>query len=460
MFNGYCGTTNSGTSCLADNSGGLPLHAEDVVSWEAAQTACTKQCEWCPRCRVISFSLKWRDCSWFTSCDLGKLKYEVQGFRTVIVSNASIDNTTEAEDMGPPAPLVPPFEATMHTAAQSRNKRVAVCMGGWLGLRIPRKGQNIVDRVLRVLSSEVFVAGTVRVRSQETNASMRSRALAALDTIEAMRPYFARVHVRTMPSIAELRNDITASGNLALLAEMSSASGQRAWLGGAAKTDKRTFLPMVTSPVFGNPAGNTLQELHYQDRCMRMVKDHEGEMRRGVLYEWVMFTRLEFTWLANHPPLSLLDHRYMWIPTGEDNGGINDRHWIAHRHDADVIFGRWPALLSPEHLRGILYDVGYRNDANCSSCTGFVSSEIFMGMVVTAHKIPVARFPAVAMLQCCRANYGGRAASSRAHCFAKKCNDILYPPVLKASHVAACTAHSSLSSDACSRVQVDHVTAT
>ena len=34
---------------------------------------------------------------------------------------------------------------------------------------------------------------------------------------------------------------------------------------------------MVTSPVFGNPAGNTLQELHYQSRCIGMVAAHEAE---------------------------------------------------------------------------------------------------------------------------------------------------------------------------------------
>lgn len=59
-------------------------------------------------------------------------------------------------------------------------------------------------------------------------------------------------------------------------------------------------------------------------------------MRGGMAYERVMFTRLEFEWLYNHPPLSLLDPRYMWVPTGEDNTGINDRHWLVNRKDAAV----------------------------------------------------------------------------------------------------------------------------
>ena len=84
--------------------------------------------------------------------------------------------------------------------------------------------------------------------------------------------------------------------------------------------DTRTWTtPLLTSPVFGNPDGNTLQELHYQHRCMRMIRDHETSVRRGVKYERIMFTRLEFVWLYDHPPLSMLDGRYAWIPTGEDN---------------------------------------------------------------------------------------------------------------------------------------------
>ena len=46
--------------------------------------------------------------------------------------------------------------------------------------------------------------------------------------------------------------------------------------------DKRKWLPLATSPVIGNPKGNTLQELHYQSRCIDMVAAHEAEERRGV----------------------------------------------------------------------------------------------------------------------------------------------------------------------------------
>ena len=57
-----------------------------------------------------------------------------------------------------------------------------------------------------------------------------------------------------------------------------------------------------------------------------------------------MFTRLEFEWLADHPPLSLLDPSYLWMPSGEDNEGVNDRHWLASRADAERVFRRFRRL--------------------------------------------------------------------------------------------------------------------
>lgn len=59
----------------------------------------------------------------------------------------------------------------------------------------------------------------------------------------------------------------------------------------------------------------------------------------------MLFTRLEFEWLAPHPPLHLLDSALVWLPTGEDNGGLNDRHWLASRAHAEVVFRRWDMLL-------------------------------------------------------------------------------------------------------------------
>jgi hypothetical protein len=50
-------------------------------------------------------------------------------------------------------------------------------------------------------------------------------------------------------------------------------------------------------------------------------------------YDRFVITRSDFVWLCPHPPLSILDGSAIWVPNGEDYGGINDRHLVASRDD-------------------------------------------------------------------------------------------------------------------------------
>ena len=289
---------------------------------------------------------------------------------------------------------------------------VALCIGGLLELTIPQRGQSVADHVLSVLQPDVFVAGTLKGRPGP------KRVARALEEIGALRP-FARVSVIRMPTVAVLREALQASGHWEEFLRTASGKGSGQVPGMSA--DKRKWLPLTTSPVIGNPKGNTLQELHYQSRCIDMVGAHETEARRGAKYERVMFTRLEFEWLHDHPPLHLLDPSYLWVPTGEDNEGVNDRHWVANRRDAEHVFRRWDTLLDGEEYR-----------AHFGSGPLFVSSEIFMGRTVRRHKLQTARFPSVAMLQCCAINYLDERARavdniSELQCFARRCFEVPCP---------------------------------
>ena len=230
----------------------------------------------------------------------------------------------------PPAPPLPPSPPPPPPPLA----RVAVCVGGWLELSIPRRAQSVRDHVLSVLPAEAFVAGTLR--GNVTDA----RVAAALDGIGTLRP-FARASVIPMPTPAQLRTELEASTHFREYEIQASkgGSGRFNWVD-PAFNDPRRWIPIMMSPVLGNPHGNTLQELHYQSRCLDLIGAHEAGERRGVAYERVMFTRLEFEWLADHPPLAMLHPAYLWLPTGEDNEGVNDRHWIANRKDAEKVFRR------------------------------------------------------------------------------------------------------------------------
>jgi hypothetical protein len=52
-------------------------------------------------------------------------------------------------------------------------------------------------------------------------------------------------------------------------------------------------------------------------------------------YDRFIITRSDFFWLCPHPPLSVLDQDAIWVPDGEDYGGVNDRHLVASRSDVE-----------------------------------------------------------------------------------------------------------------------------
>jgi hypothetical protein len=60
-----------------------------------------------------------------------------------------------------------------------------------------------------------------------------------------------------------------------------------------------------------------------------------GLRRDEVLdrYDRFVITRSDFVWLSPHPPLSILDGSAVWLPDGENYGGLNDRHVVASRAD-------------------------------------------------------------------------------------------------------------------------------
>lgn len=49
---------------------------------------------------------------------------------------------------------------------------------------------------------------------------------------------------------------------------------------------------------------------------------------QGIEYERYIITRSDLLWTLRHPPLEKLNPRNIWIPTGEDNYGYNDRHAV------------------------------------------------------------------------------------------------------------------------------------
>ena len=68
--------------CRNGSKGSWELPPAATTSLAAAAEACAARCALCARCRAVSVSPKWADCSWFWQCDPSRLRRNPSGFRT------------------------------------------------------------------------------------------------------------------------------------------------------------------------------------------------------------------------------------------------------------------------------------------------------------------------------------------------------------------------------------------
>lgn len=271
-----------------------------------------------------------------------------------------------------------------------------MCVGGLLSLDIYMRGRSVRLGVLDSLRPDVYVAGTLN-GTEDSKVSWQVRVDRALERIAELAP-FAAVDVKPQPTAAELHAALARSGHLPSYERQTSGAGAGKLR--AEDNDPRLWLPTILSPALGNPQANTLREFHYQSRCMDMIERAERGARAGAEYERVLFTRLENHWLHPHPPLALLAPNRVWVPAGEDNGGINDRHWLAPRREAALLMRRWDALLDGSALVALHGAAGVE-----AVRPRFVSSEMFLADFAVHHRIGFGRFPMLAYLACCEDIY-------------------------------------------------------
>lgn len=95
---GTCASTTTGIvgDCGAGNSGSFmltppPEGAANDASHERSLVAhCLALCAGCERCRFVSMSAQWNDCSWFHECSLNRLNKKTAGF----FSGPALSNTS------------------------------------------------------------------------------------------------------------------------------------------------------------------------------------------------------------------------------------------------------------------------------------------------------------------------------------------------------------------------------
>lgn len=90
---------------------------------------------------------------------------------------------------------------------------------------------------------------------------------------------------------------------------------------------------------------------YMQRRCLERVAVQEHGPREGKRYTWVISTRPDLLWIGPHASLAFLQPSTCHVPSGEDYGGLNDRHVVCPRPLADVYLGdAWAQLWSAEAI--------------------------------------------------------------------------------------------------------------
>ena len=79
LLPGFCDLTERSTdisSLCVGTKGSWEVQTWKHGSASAALSECRRLCESCAACRWISYSSKEQDCSWFTDCDVGRLRHD------------------------------------------------------------------------------------------------------------------------------------------------------------------------------------------------------------------------------------------------------------------------------------------------------------------------------------------------------------------------------------------------
>lgn len=98
-LDGHCGVTTIDYRghCEFGDKGSFPLLPAALANDTTAEASCMGQCLQCHHCRAISVSRVHRDCSWYASCDIGKLDRSVEHFRTIMVEKRQALRTHDSK---------------------------------------------------------------------------------------------------------------------------------------------------------------------------------------------------------------------------------------------------------------------------------------------------------------------------------------------------------------------------
>ena len=292
--------------------------------------------------------------------------------------------------------------------------RATVCFGGYHGVNVFAKGMNIRKQLIEPLQADVILALTYR---RDDNCS----SIESCDVprrLEHLQP-FQRVEMQPMQLTKDLAYTMEKLPHWNSIIRTFNSSHRtcfrdQSWNHATAPPGSTPWICIrlqntqyntIFSPVIGNSALNVLRQQYALSRCLHLSRAQEAAT--GHLYDRIVHSRLEYIWMAPHPPLELLDRRCAWVPDGEDFGGLNDRHAVLNREHAAIYHGRWEMILDGRVMTN-------NPNLRAGTCCGSMSDEKWLYGLMRHYRVPVCRFPELSFLTCCNSR-------TQKNCFRHTC---------------------------------------
>jgi hypothetical protein len=231
---------------------------------------------------------------------------------------------------------------------------IALCLTGWQHTAIPKRGDYLRSHVLDPLGADILLLLTYR------RTEMRCDHVKSCDLLQrtARLQPITSLAFEQMPTISELLQHLESLPHWNTILRAFNSSRHWHHFHSTRRHDGKVFLDMrrprnvscvrqawgegderkkhvlggwstpyicddagvggatIFAPIIGPTSLNILWQLHAQQRLLALIRTTEE--RRKAAYLRIIVSRLDYVWLASHPPLTLLPERCAWVPLGED----------------------------------------------------------------------------------------------------------------------------------------------
>ena len=266
-------------------------------------------------------------------------------------------------------------------------ERLAMCIQGPVGRIIPSALQSLRVNVLDVLKPDLFVVSRYNDQLVGQNSEAKKQS-SIRDTFESILGAFADADIAPdNTTLVDTILDIVPNpdfwynypGNTIFAYDWSKYPKD---FSHEVEPDRHNKSVMVKKRRRNSP-----MQLLMKKSCYDVVTRYERQ--HGIQYSRIIVSRFDLYFLVPHPHLHLFPRNIVFIPEGQDFGGLNDRYAIIPREFAENYLLIWNELIS-----GRLQRI-YENSEMLAA------AENTLLLTLRAARVPVGRFLPIAALKCC-----------------------------------------------------------